>query len=72
MESVTTDRELLTVAELADRLQLAASTLTKWRRRGTIPALRLSAKVYRYDYLDVVAALRSRSAAAQPPCSNVA
>ena len=50
--------ELLTAEELADRLAVAPGTVKVWARRGRIPSVRISPKVVRYIYGDVVAALR--------------
>ena len=51
---------LLTAEELAARLQIRASTVRAWARRGTIPRLKLSHKVIRYDLAAIVAALAQR------------
>lgn len=50
--------ELLTADELADRLQLRPSTIRRWAREGRIPAVRVTAKVVRYDLADVLRAIR--------------
>lgn len=54
------DAELITTAELAKRLQVTADTVREWTRKGSIPAIRLSAKVIRYDLRQVLKALASR------------
>lgn len=51
------DTELLTVEQLAERLHLRPRTVQEWSRQGRIPAVRLSAKVVRYKWQDVLAAL---------------
>ena len=56
--------ELITTAELADRLRVTSATVVKWRRQGIIPALRINATTYRFDPNDVLAALRARTTAA--------
>lgn len=52
------DTELLTVNQLAERLQVRPRTVQAWARQGRIPSVRLSAKVVRFDREDVVASLR--------------
>jgi excisionase family DNA binding protein len=52
--------ELLTPGELADRLKVTPATITNWRRRGTIPAIRINATTYRFDFSDVLSALRTQ------------
>jgi len=54
--------ELLTADELADRLRLKPETIRIWTREGIIPAIRVTAKVIRYDLGEVETALRERSA----------
>ncbi len=51
--------ELLTANELADRLHLRPSTIRRWAREGRIPAVRVTAKVVRYDLVEVVRAVRA-------------
>lgn len=49
--------ELLTARELAKRLRVSPETVCSWARRGEVPALRVSAKVIRYDADAVMMAL---------------
>lgn len=51
---------LLKPSELAENLKVSTATVTKWRRAGLIPSIKINATVYRFDYLEVVAALRAR------------
>lgn len=53
--------ELITSDELAERLRLKPATIRLWTREGVIPAVRVGGKVVRYDFLEVVAALRKIS-----------
>jgi excisionase family DNA binding protein len=53
--------ELLTPGELADRLKVTRATITKWRKLGRIPFLRVNATVYRFDYEAVLEALRAEA-----------
>ena len=48
--------ELLTADELADRLRVSASTVKEWAREGRIPEVRLSRRVRRFNYEEVLAA----------------
>jgi excisionase family DNA binding protein len=50
--------ELLTADELAQRLRLRPGTVRRWALAGKIPAIRISAKVVRFDPADVERALR--------------
>jgi predicted site-specific integrase-resolvase len=61
--------DLLTAAELGDRLRVKPSTILEWQRSGRIPSIRLSHKVLRFDLADVLGALK-RSAAGKgvSPC----
>ena len=49
--------DLLTAAELADRLRVRPSTILDWQRSGRIPSIRLSHKVLRFNWAEVLAAL---------------
>jgi predicted site-specific integrase-resolvase len=55
------DTEWLTASQLADRLHLRTRTVQTWARRGRIPTVKLSAKVVRFDWLEVLAALRAQA-----------
>lgn len=50
--------ELLTADELANVLDVRPGTIRRWTRDGIIPEIRISAKVRRYCYADVLNALR--------------
>jgi len=54
--------ELLRPFELAERLKVSTATITKWRRAGRIPAIQVNATVFRYDYTEVLQALRRKPA----------
>jgi excisionase family DNA binding protein len=49
--------QLLTAEEVADRLRVKSDTIVVWARQGRIPAHRLSRKVIRFRFDDLVAAL---------------
>jgi excisionase family DNA binding protein len=49
--------EMLTAEEVADRLRVKPDTIVVWARQGRIPAHRLSRKVIRFRFDDLVAAL---------------
>ena len=53
--------ELLTAEEVAERLRVRPDTVRRWARAGRIPQVRLSPKVVRYTFDDVVEALRAHS-----------
>ena len=53
------DTELLTVTQLAERLNIRPRTVQAWARLGRIPAVKLSQKVVRFDWQDVLVALRN-------------
>lgn len=53
----------MTADQIAEHLNISKLTVDDWRRRGLIPARRLSERVIRYTLADVVAALESRQAA---------
>lgn len=55
--------ELLTPGELAQRLKVTRATVTRWRRAGRIPAIRINQAVYRFDYENVLNTLRGLPAA---------
>jgi excisionase family DNA binding protein len=56
-----TDTELLTISQLAERLRLKPRTVQGWARQGRIPAVKLSAKVVRFSWRAVLAALDGRA-----------
>ena len=53
--------ELLTAAEVAERLRVKPSTVSGWAREGRIPSVRLGPKTIRFDGDAVVDALKNRS-----------
>lgn len=53
--------ELLTAAQLAERLKVRPSTVREWAKTGRIPEIRISAKVRRFDLVEVDAALRRQA-----------
>ena len=53
--------EMVTAEELAERLRVRPDTIQLWTREGLIPAIRVNAKVIRYDPDEVEQALRQRS-----------
>jgi excisionase family DNA binding protein len=50
--------DLLTAVELAELLRVRPGTVRQWAREGRIPAVRISPKVVRFCYPDVLAALK--------------
>ena len=48
----------LTAAELARHLRVTTPTVLRWHRAGKIPAVRITAKVLRFDLTDVLTALK--------------
>lgn len=56
------DDTLLNADELAHVLDVRPGTIKKWARDGMIPEIRISAKVRRFCYADVLAALRALAA----------
>ena len=50
--------ELLTAEELAERLKVSPHTIRLWNRAKKIPAVWLSATVRRFDFDEVLLALR--------------
>lgn len=53
--------DLLTAKELASRLKVKPTTIKKWDQSGLIPSVRLTPKVVRYDFDEVVEALQKRA-----------
>ncbi len=53
--------ELLTAAQLAERLKVRPATVREWAKTGRIPEIRISAKVRRFDAVEVDAALRRQA-----------
>ena len=53
---------LLDSRSLALRLGVTVATIRRWARNGTIPCLRRGQKFIRYDWLDVVRALKAVNA----------
>jgi excisionase family DNA binding protein len=62
--------ELLTVAEVAERLRVHPRTAKKWYRAGRFPCVKVSPKVVRFDWEAVVAALKRRGAKKARPCGE--
>jgi excisionase family DNA binding protein len=54
----STDGELLTLDELAQRLRLHPDTARGLYRRGVIPGLKLGHRTLRFEYEKVIEALR--------------
>jgi excisionase family DNA binding protein len=52
--------EYLTKAELAERLQLTPQTIENLVNQGRLPYLRLTRRIIRFSWPDVVAAMNSR------------
>ena len=63
--------DLLTAEELAERLRLRPSTIKHWAQENIIPSLRLSGKVVRFDFAEVMQVLRSRAAQTTPHLQEV-
>jgi excisionase family DNA binding protein len=53
-------QELINAREVAARLSVSAATVRLWAFQGRIPAIRFSAKVVRFAWDDVLAAIRER------------
>jgi len=68
---MNSDRELLTVAELADRLRLRPRTIQLWARVGRIPVLRPTPKVVRFDWIAVLASLTQGNPGQPRPTCNL-
>ena len=52
------ETDLLNSKELAMRLKISPSTVKEWVKAGRIPAIRISRKTVRFDFSDVLRALR--------------
>ena len=55
---------LLTAEELAEKLAMSPRTVIEWAKAGKIPEVRPSARIRRFDYGDVLAALKVNTATA--------
>ena len=55
------EEEIITVKELAERLQLKPETIRIWARQGLIPSLRPTPKVLRFETRSVLAAIKEIS-----------
>lgn len=53
--------ELITALQLAERLNLTPSTIRQWARLGFIPSIKISHKVTRFEWENVVEALKTRA-----------
>ncbi len=42
-------KKLVTAEEIAQELKVSPSTITEWGRQGTIPRVKISPKIIRYD-----------------------
>jgi len=59
--------QLITIDELAERLRIHPDTLRGLYRRGKIPGIKLGYRTLRFDYANVLAALRQ---AGDPAATN--
>ena len=50
--------QLLTAAEVAERLAVSPSTVIRWAKARRIPEVRPSPRIRRFDWGDVVVALK--------------
>ena len=66
----STDGELLTLDELAQRLRLHPDTARGLYRRGVIPGLKLGHRTLRFEYEKVIEALREAGDPAAAAHSN--
>ena len=55
-----TTTELLTAEELADCMRVRPSTIRLWGREGLIPVVKIGGTIRRYDFAEVIAALKAR------------
>jgi excisionase family DNA binding protein len=56
--SMDTTQELITIQELSERLKLHVVTTRGLHRRGVIPSIKIGHRTLRFDYAEVVQALR--------------
>ena len=54
-------KEILTVAELAGRLQVKPETVRVWARKGLIPSLHPTPKTLRFEMESVLTAIKKVS-----------
>jgi|TARA_R110000868_G_scaffold120174_2_gene318991 excisionase family DNA binding protein len=50
-----------TIEQVADRYQVSLSTARAWVRQGIIPCIKIGG-IYRFDFVDIDAALKQKSA----------
>ena len=50
--------ELLTTEELAEKLAVSPRTVIYWAKQGLIPEIRPTPRIRRFDFVDVVVALK--------------
>ena len=62
--------QLLTAEELAERLAVSPRTVIEWARAGRIPEIRASRRIRRFDYADVLAALKASPGAERDAASG--
>jgi excisionase family DNA binding protein len=60
---MSAQNQLLTPAELAERLKVSEETVKRKARAGQIPALHLGSQVLRFDYDEVLNAMKGARAA---------
>ena len=53
-------QHLLNKEELAERLRVYPATVMKWEKEGRIPSIRVSPRVIRFDFKEVLEALKKR------------
>ena len=59
------EEKLLTLPQLAERLQMHPKTLRKLWQKRHIPGIRIGHRTLRFDYQEVVAELMHRSTVAE-------
>ena len=60
-ENKMSDEALLTVPQLADKLQISEGKIRMLYREKKIPIVRVSYRNVRFDYQDVIQALKTKS-----------